>query len=118
MQRFIPALIGIFLIAQLSGAAPLSAGAQPSAPSSVAHIHQHDASLSNQNAVHDHYGDQDVNFADQCCALHSLTGVIIPVATAVPIDEFGKPILEMSALNSGGIGPSLLERPPRSLLSL
>ena len=99
MRHFVSVLIGIFLLAQLAGAVPLSADARSSAPASVAHIHQHDVSLTDQNTAHDHNGDQDVNFVDQCCALHLLAGVIIPVAIAVPIDAIGKPILEMSRLD-------------------
>jgi hypothetical protein len=125
MQRLIPWFVGLFLVAQLAGVVPRPVYAQPDAKTVASQVHNqqahnhadHGRSDHNKTQAH-HPGDQHGNIADQCCALHLLTGVILPVEMAVPVGRLAQSILQESATAISGIDANPLDRPPRSLLSL
>ena len=118
-QRLVPWLIGLFLVAQLSGVVPRLVHAQPSVIATATHTldqHTHGHAGHTQSHKHDN-GQPSSNLADQCCALHLLVGVVPFVVTAVSIEPLVEPLLDVSTPKAGGIAPHRLDRPPRSLLS-
>lgn len=122
MQRLVPWLIGLFLVAQFAGIVPRVPFAKPSATVVALQLHKqhqpaHDHSDQNKTQHH-HPADQSGGITDECCALHLLTAVVSVPVTSVPADVAGEPQSEMSAHSFAGADPSLLYRPPRSLLSL
>jgi hypothetical protein len=116
MRRFGPWLLGLFLVAQIAGIVPLV----------VVHI-QHifetsqdiAADIANTGLDHrrHHHGLDDSN--DQCCTLHHHLAGIVSDADGVGIgDYFTAPIVRLSLRSLVGAEPGLLERPPKSLLSI
>jgi hypothetical protein len=120
MQRLVPWLVGLFLVAQIAGVVPRLAYAKPDVKAVAAHLHhQHAHYHSDRNKTQAHHpGDQHGNIADQCCALHLLTGVVPLVVTAVPTELLAQSLLQKSTTAIAGIDANPLDRPPRSLPSL
>ncbi len=124
MRRLVLLLVGLFLIAQLAGVVPRLAVAQAGAKVAAQAHHQpsHDHAGQNHSdcskSQNHHPGEQHGNVADQCCALHLLTGVILPIDTAVPADRLAQSLVQESAAAIAGIAAHPLDRPPRSFLSL
>lgn len=118
-QRLAPWLIGLFLVAQISGVVPRLIYAQPSVIATTTQApHQHAHMHADQATPHEHHDEQAPSLADQCCALHLLTGVVPFVVTSISIEPLAVPLLEVSKPNAAGVDPHRLDRPPRSLLSL
>jgi len=119
-RRLVTWLVGIFLVAQLSGIIPRVVSAQPSAVTTITHAtDQHTHEHAGHFPSHTHDNEQpNSGLADQCCALHLLAGVVPFVVTAVSAEPHVEPLLDVSTPNTGGIFPQRLDRPPRSLLSL
>jgi hypothetical protein len=120
MQRLVPWLVGLFLLAQFAGVVPRLAYAQPGAKAMAAHQHhQHAHDRADHNKTqHQHPADQHGNIADQCCALHLLNGVLAFVVSASPIELSSQQVSAVPTTDVVGINASPLDRPPRSLLSL
>jgi len=120
MQRLVPWLVGLFLVAQFAGVVPRLAYAKPVVKTVAAHLHlqqSHGPSDHSKTQQH-HPGDQQGNITDQCCALHLLTGVVLLVDTAMPTQLLVQSLLQESTTAIAGIDANPLDRPPRSLLSL
>ena len=116
IRGLIPWLIGLFLVAQLAGVVP-SEYVYPTPGLAHAATHEHE----HGTAGHTHHHDgtkQDGAVADQCCALHSLAGVVPLVVMAILADRVGERLSPAAADRASGIGPGRLDRPPRSLPSL
>ena len=124
-RRFGRWLLGLFLIAQLAGIAPLiavhlqhiSAAEQDVADDAgtgvTPHTHHHHV---HQGSGHHDHGAADPN--DQCCTLHHLTGVL-PHSSAARPKEFPAATnisLPLTALEAAD--PGLLERPPKLLSTI
>ena len=120
MQRFVPWLVGLFLVAQLAGIVPRAAYAQPEAMTAAAPAHHQHAHDHSDDAAprHHHDDDQGANLADQCCALHLLNAVVQLVAAAIPAEVAAGSLLGASGPSVSGTGGDLLYRPPRSHPSL
>jgi hypothetical protein len=112
IRGLVPWLIGLFLVAQLAGVVPFEyIHPTPSLAHAAAHDHEH-------GTTHTHHHDgtkQDGTVADQCCALHSLAGVVPLVIMAILSDPVGRPLSAEPTDRISGIGPGRLDRPPRSL---
>lgn len=118
-RRLVPWLIGLFVVAQLSGVAPRLVHEEPSVVAMATHaLDQHSHMHADHGTPHEHHDEQGTSLADQCCALHLFVGVVPFVVTAVLIEPLIEPLLDVSMSNAGGIAPHRLDRPPRSLLSL
>ncbi len=116
IRGLIPWLIGLFLVAQLAGVVPFEYSHPTSALAhAAAHEHQHDSA----GHTHRHDGTkQEGAVADQCCALHSLAGVVPLVVMAVLSDATGERLSPELTDRVSGTGPGPLDRAPRSLPSL
>ncbi len=116
IRGLVPWLIGLFLVAQLAGVVPFEyIHPTPGLAHAAAHEHEHGI------AGHTHHHDgtkQDGAVADQCCALHSLAGVVPLVIMAILSDPIGERLSAEPTDRVSGIGPGRLDRPPRSLSSL
>ncbi len=115
IRGLVPWLISLFLVAQLAGVVPFEyihptpalAHAAAHDHGSVGHKHHHDGTK------------QDGAIADQCCALHSLAGVLSPLlAASIPSDLIGHPMAAELTEHGSGIDAGRLDRPPKPLLSL
>ena len=121
-HKLVPWLIGLFLVAQLAGVVPRVAYAHGHAHGAVEHfagagadgagVHAHCDQRSGVDQYQDHHG---ITIADQCCALHLLTGVVSPIVTALAIDYGARPSVDASTRPIAGIDSNALFRPPRAL---
>ncbi len=119
LRRFVPWLVGLFLVAQLAGIVPRAAHALPDAMPAAGHAHhQHAHDYADDRTTRHHHDDQGANLADQCCALHLLTAVVPLLAAAIPADIAAGSLLAGSGPRVTGVGGDLLYRPPRSHPSL
>jgi hypothetical protein len=124
LRRLVPILVGLFLIAQFAGVVPRSAVAKPDIKTAAAQMHHQQAqdqsghSHSNCNESAQHNPDGQHGIADQCCALHLLTAVILPLAQATIASRLAQALLHESSAPVAGIGGHPLDRPPRSPQSL
>lgn len=121
MQRLVPWLIGLFLVAQFAGIVPRVPYAKPDA-AVAAQMHKHHQQAHDRaghnKTQHQNPDEQHGNIADQCCALHLLNGVLAFVVLASPIELSSQQVSATTTTNAVGINASPLDRPPRSLLSL
>src|SRR5262249_41679325 len=114
IRGVVPWLIGLFMVAQLAGVVP-SEYVHPTSGLAHAAAHEHDGTPSH---THHHDGTkQDGAVADQCCALHSLAGVVPLVMMAILSDLIGERLSVEPTDRVSGRGPGRLDRPPRSLPS-
>jgi hypothetical protein len=120
-RRFGRWLLGLFLIAQLAGVAPLvavhlqhiSAAEQDLADDAGAGVaeHAHHHHVHKGGGHHDH-GATDPN--DQCCTMHHHLAGVLPFATGANANEV--PMAAILALSPRALvpaDPGLLERPPK-----
>ena len=118
VRRFVPWLIGLFVIAQLAGVVPRFVSSEASIIALVSGEQLQHAHIGiNQTDPHQHSG-AGLAVADGCCALHLLNGLVSLVATSVPLGLIGEPLSQVSITNIAGIEPTLLFRPPRPSLSV
>ncbi len=116
IRGLVPWLIGLFLVAQLAGVVPFEyIHPTPALAHAAAHEHDHG---SVGHTRHHEGTEQDGAIADQCCALHSLAGIVPLVVMGILSDPIGERLSPEPADRASGIGPSRLDRPPRSLASL
>jgi hypothetical protein len=131
IRRFVPFLIGLFMVAQLAGVvsfedshahAAVAASAEPHPADhaahqdahAVGHHHGHDGM---GNAIDHGLGGGGV--AGHCCALHAfLVGVAPPVLTSLFANLGRGERLEVGSDLFAGLTGSRLDRPPRSHLSI
>ena len=130
LRRFVPFLIGLFMVAQLAGVVP-SEEMHPDAGIAVAatavddaaHQHVH----AGENHHHSHHGTGGAidhglagnGVAGQCCALHAFMVGMVPIVLTTPTVAFSRgERLEINGDRFTGLGANRLDRPPRSLLSL
>jgi hypothetical protein len=119
-------LLGLFLIAQLAGIAPLvavhlqhiSAAEQDLADDAGAGVAQpaHHHHLHKGGGNHDH-GATDPN--DQCCTVHHHLAGLLPFATGANANEV--PVTAIVTLRPRALvpaDPGLLERPPKLLSTI
>jgi len=116
IRSLVPWLIGLFLAAQLAGVVPFEyIHPTPALAHAAAHEHDHGS------VGHKHHHDgteQDGAIADQCCALHSLAGVLSLLDASIPSDLIGHPMAAELTEHISGIDAGRLDRPPKPLLSL
>jgi hypothetical protein len=119
-------LLGLFLIAQVAGMAPLAAVHLPhiaaaemdAADDAGAHVaeHAHHHHLHNGSGQHDH-GAADPN--DQCCTIHHHLAGVLPLAAGAKANDIllaANVSLPPHALVPAD--PGLLERPPKLLSTI
>jgi hypothetical protein len=110
----VPWLIGLFLVAQLGGAV---ASDQVRPVSLAISIHQHGSAAlaaEDHGLAHDHGAGVADAAADQCCALHLLAGILPPLLVAHLTGALGESLAMEPAAAVGGLGPSLVDRPPKT----
>jgi hypothetical protein len=116
-HKLVPWLIGLFLVAQFAGAVPRVAYAHGDTNGAVAHAdgaaaHEH---CDHRGGVDEHQDDHGITVADQCCALHLLTGVVSAIVPTLYIEYGARPSVDTSAMPIAGIDANALFRPPRTL---
>jgi hypothetical protein len=131
LRRFVPFLIGLFMVAQLAGVvsfddahahAAVAASAEPHPADHAAHQHaragEHHHGHDGMGHAIDHgFGDGSV--AGHCCALHAfLVGVAPPVLISLLANLGRGERLEVGSDLFTGLTGSRLDRPPRSRLSI
>jgi hypothetical protein len=123
-RRFGCWLLGLFLIAQLTGVVPLltihleheiasaqDAAADFGSAGAVSHAHHHH--VHHGSGPHDH-GASDPN--DQCCTLHHhLTGVLPHAVSAGAVALVVAAIVSLPPAPVAAADPGQLERPPKFL---
>ena len=132
LRRFVPFLIGLFMVAQLAGVvsseemhpdAGIAVAAADQAVDHAAHQHGH----AGENHHHSHHGTGGAidhglagnGVAGQCCALHAFMVGMVPMVLTTPTVAFRRgEQLEIDGDRFTGLGANRLDRPPRSLLSL
>ncbi len=120
IRGLVPWLVGLFVVAQLAGI--VSSDYVYGKPGAMASAHMHDhgggGHVHDHGVADDHHGaPHDGLIADQCCALHALAGIVPHVVTTVPAGSIAELLLDRPVDRFAGIGPSLLDRPPKSLPS-
>jgi hypothetical protein len=117
MRRLGPWLLGLFLIAQIAGVAPLfSAHTHHIFESKQIVAADNDVVVADQRGAHHHHGLADLN--DQCCAFHHLTGVLPYGLDADRIGFTGTAIVAAPTRALAAADPILIERPPKPQLSI
>ena len=113
MRRFAPWLLGLFLMAQVAGVAPLlvdhAVHAFESQPA-VGAVHDHDAP--GRHGDHRH-GLADIQ--DECCTLHHMAGIVVAAPAAQAIGVVAVSIVLPPRLALTTTDPLRLDRPPKSL---
>jgi hypothetical protein len=126
-RRFGCWLLGLFLIAQLGGVAPLialhlqhiSAAEQDSADDAgdsraAQHAHRHHV---HQGGGHHDHGAADPN--DQCCTVHHHLAGVLPFAVDADTNDLSlAAIVSLRPRAFVSADPRLLERPPKLLSSI
>ena len=109
-------LLGLYIIAQVAGVVPLVydhiLNIYETTPV-AGHVHVQLVTHTAQPDAGHHHGL--INFHDQCCAIHLLSGPLPPVVSVVPAETAG--IAVSSAALTAGVSwhPACLDRPPKSL---
>jgi hypothetical protein len=126
-RRIGPWLLGLFFLAQIAGIVPLfgthlqhiietqrDIASDLSVTGVADHAHNHHSHHDGDR--HDHGANDS---ADQCCTLHHhLAGVVPPLATGNLRSFLMSPVVPLPTRALAGAEPSLLERPPKRLLSV
>ena len=112
-------LLAIFVVAQVAGVIPLlhdhTLNVYETAPV-AAHNHAHvHATLAHPDADH-HHGALGLH--DQCCALHTLAAPLPQVTGVARVGFASEPIFAVESPALSGGNPAVLDRPPKSPLSL
>jgi hypothetical protein len=114
MRRFGPWLLGLFLIAQITGVGPLiSAQTLHVFETNQTVSDAHGASTGAHRGGH-HHGIADAG--DQCCAFHHLAAGFLPyVPNAAPVGFARTSVFALPASSLVTAEPNLLDRPPKAL---
>ena len=109
-------LTGLYLAAQVAGVVPLihdhTLNIFETTPI-AGHVHVHLASNTAQPDADHHHGL--IDFHDQCCAIHSLSGPLPPAIAVAPAETAGIPVSPAPLIARVGFHPARLDRPPKSL---
>jgi hypothetical protein len=116
MRRLRRLLLGLYLAAQVAGVVPLihdhTLNVFETTPI-VGHVHVQLASSTAQPDADHHHGL--IDFHDQCCAIHSLSGPLPPAITVAPGQTAGIPVSPAQLIALVSRHPARLDRPPKSL---
>ena len=131
LRRFVPFLIGLFMVAQLAGVVSFEGPHAHAAVAASAEFHPADhAAHQHAHAGEHHHGHEGMGnaidhglggggVAGHCCALHAfLVGVASPVLISLFADLGKGERLEVGSDLVAGLTGSRLDRPPRSHLSI
>jgi hypothetical protein len=113
IRGIIPWLIGLFVVAQLSGVVPsrLPHGLlTQNALAMVMHDHHAHATADHAKSSHQHH---DSSTGDECCALHLLIAVLAPMPDAAPTGLVSQRVAPTGMDSIAGIRSGRLDRPPR-----
>jgi hypothetical protein len=106
-------LLGLYLIAQAAGVFPVLCGhmlINCETTLGVAESH-----FANDNGRHEaNHHDGVLDCRDRCCAIHSLTGLLPPIASLALIEREAAPVAPAASAALVSWHPSRLERPPKS----
>jgi hypothetical protein len=114
IRGIIPFLVGLFVVAQLSGVVPSRlVHGLPSVNAAMMIIHDHHAHAPMDQGKTTHHHDNSA--ADECCALHILIAVLAPVLASTSISLAGERVSTERQDFVAGLLPRRLDRPPISL---
>jgi hypothetical protein len=116
IRALVPWLVGLFVVAQLAGAAPMQASAMPSSMAAQVHCHGEHGDAAPHHGSHDHRAHHPgaVDPADPCCALHAMAAIVPHVAEAMPGDFARTRLVARNGDRLADLDPPPLDRPPRS----
>lgn len=113
-------LLGLYLVAQVAVVVPIMCvhTLNNDDTSVVAgHVHVPLANDTGRPDANHHQGI--IGFCDECCANHSLSGILPPPAVSVSLAETaGTPITAAALIAFVNWRPDRLDRPPKSLPSI
>jgi hypothetical protein len=116
IRAVIPWLIGLFVVAQLSGVVPsrLPHGLLTlNAVTMVMHDHHAHATAELGNPSDQHKHNHDGSAGVECCALHLLIAVLAPLPYAAPAGVLSQRVSLTGMASIAGIRSGRLDRPPR-----
>jgi hypothetical protein len=116
IRGIIPWLIGLFVVAQLSGVVPsrLPHGLPTlNAAAMVMHDHHGHAAAGPSSHSQQHKHNPDGSAGDACCALHLLIAVLTPIPDAAPAGVLSQRVSPTGMDSIAGIRSDRLDRPPR-----
>ena len=106
-------LLGIYLIAQAAGVFPLMYG-------HTLVVYETMPAVSNGHLANDagrpetNHRHGLIDYHDQCCTLHSLTGPLPPIASPALIEREATQLFSVTSVTLVSWHPSRLDRPPKS----
>ena len=109
-------LLGLYIVAQVAGIVPLmydhTLNIVETTPVAV-HVHIRLASHTAQPDADHHHGL--IDFHDQCCAIHSLSGPLPPAVSVALLEITWMPVSPAVLISRVSWHPARLDRPPKSL---
>jgi len=107
-------LLGLYIVAQFAGVVPLmydhTLNIYETTPVAD-HLHVRLASHTAQPDAQHHHGL--IDFHDQCCAIHSLSGPLPPAISVALVDPTGMPVSPPELIERVSWHPARLDRPPK-----
>ena len=109
-------LLGLYIIAQVAGVVPVmydhTLNIYETLPV-AGHVHVRLATHTAQPDAEHHHGF--IDFHDQCCAIHSLSGPLPLAVSVLLVETAGVPVSPAVLIAHVSWHPSRLDRPPKSL---
>ena len=109
-------LLGLYMVAQVFGVVLLihdhTLNVYETTPV-AGHVHVHLASSTTQPDANHHHGI--IDFHDQCCAIHSLSGPLPATMFATLVDRVAMPESPAKLITLVSWHPARLDRPPKPL---
>ena len=109
-------LLGLYIVAQVAGIVPLmynhALNIVETTPVAV-HVHIRLASHTAQPDADHHHGL--IDFHDQCCTIHSLSGPLPPAVSATFVETTAMPVSPAELIALVSWHPARLDRPPKFL---
>jgi len=118
IRGIVPWLIGLFLVAQLSGIVPAQpAHAHLGSEGMALQVHHHHAHQHHGERPWHHDGSEESgSLSDKCCALHAfMTGILPPAVASDPAVVLASRLVAIADQRFSGLAPDRLDRPPRPL---